>query len=429
MKRRSHASRLCVATGIVWTLLIAPRMRADGVDLHGRRPDGETHAPVSAFLDLRPRPPVGVPEVSITTAGGVGVESREKSVDCRVSLDPRGLPDAAGRPLAALPATPAKIRGRGNTTWSYPKKPYRVKFDEPLDLLGMGAARTWVLLADYIDPSGLRNATAFELGRRLGLPFTPQCRHVWLILDGEPRGLYLLTEQTEVAPQRVVTDPTAGFLVEFDDYDGEEIFSTPVLDLPLKIKRPDVAEMKPDARAAEVARIVGIFTRIEETIAAPDGPGDYAALLDVDALVDWLLAHEITHNAEPRHPKSCFFHRGPDGRIVAGPLWDFDWAYDYEGDANAGLVLRDAFWFKYLYRDPAFRATVRARWRAIKAPHVDSLPTFIDSLAAAIAPAVDADRRLWPEDDDVRTPADAARLHAWLETRIAALDAAINALD
>ena len=187
--------------------------------------------------------------------------------------------------------------------------------------------------------------------------------------------------------------------------------------------------MKPDARAAEVARIVGAFAAIEESIAAPDRPGDYPALVDVDALVDWLLVHEITHNAEPRHPKSCFFHRGPDGRIVAGPLWDFDWAYDYEGDAKAGLVLRDAFWFSHLYRDPAFRGRVKDRWRAIKAPHVDTLPAFIDALAAGIRPAVEADRRLWPEDTDVRTPADAARLHAWLEARIAALDAAIAALD
>ncbi|MFM9058057.1 MAG: CotH kinase family protein [Planctomycetaceae bacterium] len=374
-------------------------------------------------------PPAGVPVVTIATAGGAGVASRDESVNCRVAIDPCGLPDAAGRPLVGLTATSAKIRGRGNTTWSYPKKPYRVKFDAPLDVLGMGAARTWVLLADYIDPSGLRNATAFELGRRLGMPFTPQCRHVWLVLDGVPRGLFLLTEQTEVAPQRVVTDPTAGFLVEFDDYDGEEIYSTPVLDLPLKIKRPDVAAMPPEARAAEVARIMGLFTRLEETIAAEDGPGDYAALVDADSLVDWFLVHEIAHNVEPQHPKSCFFHRGPDGRIVAGPLWDFDWAYDYEGDATDVLALRDAFWFRHLFKDPAFRAKVKARWRANKAPHVDTLPAFIDTLATRIRPAVEADAKLWPTDDDIRTPAAAATLHAWLVERIAALDAAIAALE
>ena len=374
-------------------------------------------------------PPGGIPVVTITTAGGAGVASREEAVTCSVTIDPRGLRDAAGRPLAGLATAPGKIRGRGNMTWTYRKKPYRVKFDVPLDLLGMGAARTWVLLADYIDPTGLRNATAFELGRRIGMPFTPQCRHVWLLLDGKPQGLYLLTEQTEVAPQRVVTDPAAGFLVEFDVYDGEEIFSTPVLDLPLKIKRPDVAAMTPSVREAEVARIMGVFTRLEKTISAPDGPGDYAALVDVGSLVDWLLVHEVTHNVEPRHPKSCFFHRGPDGRIVAGPLWDFDWAYDYEGDADAGLTLRDAFWFKHLFRDPAVGARVKARWQAIKKPHVSTLPAFLDTLAAGIAPAVAADWRMWPKEDDIREPADAARLHTWLESRIASLDAAIDAIE
>lgn len=366
--------------------------------------------------------------LTIETTGHAGVESREKSVGCRVAIDPRGNVDTAGKPLARLPATAANIRGRGNTTWDYPKKPYRLTFDAPVDVLAMGAARTWVLLADYIDPSGLRNATAFELGRRLELPFTPHCRHVWLVLDGEPRGLYLLTEQTEVAPERVVTDPQAGFLVEFDDYDGEEIFSTPILDLPLKIKRPHVDELAPVARQAEIARVTGIFAELERTLAATDGPGHYAALLDVDTLVDWLLVHEITHNAEPMHPKSCFFHRGPDGRIVAGPLWDFDWAYDYEGEAGDGLVLKEGFWFRYLFRDPAFRGRLKARWAAIRAAHVDTLPAFTDALAAAIRTAVDEDRRLWPADEDVRLPTDAARLRAWLVTRIEAVDAAMRAL-
>lgn len=374
-------------------------------------------------------PPAVVPVLMIETTDRAGVESREQSVGCRVAIDPQDGVDAAGKPLVALSATAAKVRGRGNTTWDYPKKPYRVKFDAPVDVLGMGAARTWVLLADYIDPSGLRNATAFELGRRLGMPFTPQCRHVWLVLDGEPRGLSLLTEQTEVAPERVVTDPQAGFLVEFDDYEGEEIFPTPTLNLPLKIKRPHVDELPPEARTAEITRITGIFADLEKTLAAPDGPGDYAALLDVDSLIDWYLVHEITHNLEPEYPKSCFFHRGPDGRIVAGPLWDFDWAYDYEGEANDGLMLRDKFWFPHLFRDPAFRARVKTRWTAIKAAHVDTLPDFVATLAAQIRPAVEADRRLWPEDEDVRLPADDAHLRAWLIAHVAALDTAIRGLE
>ena len=386
-------------------------------------------AAIRGVIAAEAAPPPGIPVLRLDTADCAGIASRENAVGCRVAIDPQGGIDASGRPLAALPDTAATVRGRGNTTWDYPKKPFRLKFAAKVDVLGMGAARTWVLLADYIDPSGLRNATAFELGRRLGLPFTPQCRHVWLVLDGESHGLYLLTEQTEVAPERVVTDPQAGFLVEFDDYDGEEIFSTPILDLPLKIKRPHVDDLPPDARAAEIARVTGIFADLEKALTAPDGPGDSAALLDVDSLVDWLLVHEVTHNVEPRHPKSCFFHRGPDGRIAAGPLWDFDWAYDYDGKPEDGLMLMDAFWFRHLFRDPAFRARVKARWAAIKAPHVDTLPAFMEVLAARIDAAVLADRRLWPEDDDVRTPTDATRLRAWLVARIASLDTAIEAIE
>lgn len=362
-----------------------------------------------------------VPRLTIYTADGVEVASREQPIDCHVSMALGAAEASADDPATVPAALPAKIRGRGNTTWSYPKKPYRVKFAAPVDLLGMGAARTWVLLADYIDPSGLRNATAFELGRRLAMPFTPQCRHVTLVLNGSDRGLYLLTEQTEVAPERVATDAETGFLVEFDDYDGEEIFSTPILDLPLKIKRPDLDDLAPAARDAVIARVTGVFAGLEKALTQPDGPGDYAALLDVDSLVDWFLVHEITHNYEPRHPKSCFFHRGPDGRIAAGPLWDFD----YEEPSTDVLLLKEKFWFPYLFKDPAFRARLKARWAAIKAAHVDTLPAYVNTLAASLRDSVEQDRRLWPCDDETRCPADAARLTKWLVARIAALDAAI----
>lgn len=373
-------------------------------------------------------PAPGVPTLSLETADGAPIRSRRTYVDGSVTLSAEGV-DAAGRPTADAAPSHVRVRGRGNTSWDHPKKPLRLRFDEPTDLLGAGAAETWVLLANYIDPSGLRNATAFELGRRLRMPFTPEARHVRLVLNGTPQGLYLLTEQTEVAPHRVVTGDD-GFLVEFDDYDDpdEEIFSTRVFDLPLKIRTPKLRQLPPDARAEAVARVTGAVDDLERVLAAEGGPGDYAAVLDVDSFVDWFLVHEITHNYEPLHPKSCFFHRGADGRIVAGPIWDFDWAFDHETMEPDVLLLRDVAWFRHLFEDPAFVARVKARWRAVRDGPVASLPAYVEGLADSIRPAVAEDTRLWPLDEDDRTPSEAADLAEWLRRRIATLDHAIDRL-
>lgn len=378
-----------------------------------------------------PTPPTGLPLLRLDTAEAKPVATTDTYVGGRVAVAVNGYVDPfGGRRFHDLEPTAVKVRGRGNTTWEFPKKPLRLKLDDAREVLGMSEDKDWVLLADYIDPTGLRNATAFELGRRLGVPFTNEARHVNLVLNGRYQGLYLLTEHTEVAPHRVVTDLRDGYLVEFDDYPypGEDIFSTEIIDLPLKIKFPEVAKLEGAAREEAVARVTGVFAAFEKMIAAPDGPGDYASLIDVESLVDWFLVHEITHNYEPRHPKSCFFHRARDGRIAAGPLWDFDYAYDYEEPSTDVLLLKDKFWFPYLFKDPAFRARLKARWIAIKAAHVDTLPAYVDTLAASIRDSVEQDLRLWPCDDETRCPADAARLMKWLVARIATLDAAIEAL-
>jgi len=373
-------------------------------------------------------PPPGLPIVRLDTTSVAPITDTETYVGGRISLSRNGYVDPFDRGCGDLSSTPVRVRGRGNTTWDYPKKPLRLKFNDAIDMLGMGGDKDWVLLADYIDPTGLRNVLAFELGRRLGVPFTHEARHVNLVLNGTYEGLYLLTEHTEMAASRVVTDPREGYLVEFDDYPSEEIFSTQTLDLPLKIKYPDVESLEGEARATAIERVMDVFNTFEATIAAADGPGDYAAQVDVDSLINWFLVHEITHNYEPQHPKSCFFHRGSDGRIAAGPLWDFDYAYDYEPPATEVLFLKDRVWFKHLFKDPAFRARLKARWTAIKAPHIDTLPVYLDTVAASIHDSVEQDLRRFPIDGDMRLPADSDRLRNWLMQRIAALDEAIRGL-
>jgi hypothetical protein len=76
----------------------------------------------------------------------------------------------------------------------------------------------------------------------------------------------------------------------------------------------------------------------------------------------------------------------------------------------------------------AFPARLKARWAAIKAPHIDTLPGYLDTVAASIRDSVEQDLRRFPTDEDMRLPADSSRLRTWLTERITALDEAIRGL-
>lgn len=94
------------------------------------------------------------------------------------------------------------LQGRGNTTWGWPKKPYKIKLDKKTDLYGFGKNKKWVLLANYQDESLLRNTTAANLSKELGLT-TMETTWTDVVINGEYAGNYQLCEQVGIAKDRV----------------------------------------------------------------------------------------------------------------------------------------------------------------------------------------------------------------------------------
>ena len=121
-----------------------------------------------------------------------------------------------------------QIKGRGNSTWNYMKKPYQIKLGKKTDLLQTGdpdeAAKTWVLLANAYDSSFILNTLTFDLADALGLPYSPNSRPIDLYYDGEYRGTYLLSEKTEINGGRVdINDLEEDFEdanPQVEDFDG-----------------------------------------------------------------------------------------------------------------------------------------------------------------------------------------------------------------
>ncbi len=130
----------------------------------------------------------------------------------------------------------ADVKVRGNWTTTYDKKPLRLKFQEPQNLLGLNEGadmKNWVLLAGYKDASLLRDKTALSIAQELfadtGL-YASDAALVEVEINGQYWGVYLLAEQQQVNIDRVaVTEPLPdyqgtdiGYFLEFDGYYANE---------------------------------------------------------------------------------------------------------------------------------------------------------------------------------------------------------------
>ena len=155
----------------------------------------------------------GLPVVYIDT-GGIPVVSKEEYVAASLKIvDNNGL-----RPSSVFKED-VTIKGRGNSTWGMPKKPYRLKFGKKQSLLGEPKDKSWVLLANYMDNAcGIRNATAYAIGHLSCLEFTPTTHFVDVFLNDRYNGTYQLCEhkfESYPAHQVFCREPSGSFFVAF----------------------------------------------------------------------------------------------------------------------------------------------------------------------------------------------------------------------
>lgn len=303
-----------------------------------------------------------------------------------------------------------EIRGRGNSTWKWPKKPYRIKLSDAHELLGMPRSRHWVLLANYADKTLIRNDVAFTFSRNLGFEYTVSDKHIELYLNGEYEGIYQLVEQIRLAENRINideldiedTDPlivTGGYLMELDlrmnkdlckNQDGsnaedssqcmggvnlprEQTFCVDSMhDMsPVCLQDPDYLL---DAEASIQRDFITQYIRDAESALFSESFGDpqvgYSAYMDVDSLINYYLINEFFKNVEGAK-NSFYIYKKRDGKLFFGPVWDFDIAmgsnWFENGQEPEGWVTRNAPWFSRLFEDPNFAAQVRNRWQELEA--------------------------------------------------------------
>lgn len=300
-----------------------------------------------------------------------------------------------------------QLNGRGNSTWELEKKPYSITLSTAADLLGMGSAQKWILLSNGFDLSNLRNTIATGLSSDLGLPYTPQSQWIDLYVNGEYRGLYLLSERNEIHPERVNLDAGSSFLVAMEQEERLLAQDYPYLRTTfsnaLRIHHCGISNEE----------LAWIWETAEHAIFSQDGIDPvtgkhWTQLIDLDSWAKKYLLDEVLGNYDGGALSQYFHYEASDGKIYAGPLWDMDnilGISNWTGFPNAIQAGREHLWndadhpyYFALLQKEEFRSRVLELYQEEFLPLLDQLlETQLPRYEAQVAQASAMNRLRWPD--------------------------------
>lgn len=301
-----------------------------------------------------------------------------------------------------------QIRGRGNWTWRWDKKPYNIYLGKAADLLDMGVSNHWALVSNALDETNLRNRIAYQFaGKMAGYEFfSPECEYVDLYINGGYQGLYLLCERIEIAENRLTADDR-DFLFCLDDARRMQGMDTAFLLNPgsaAEINHPDPCTQEEETTLKDhLMEMQNVFLQKEGSGSDPSWK-DY---IDLDSWARKYLVEEIFLNFDAGAQSQYFLWRREENKIYAGPCWDYD---NILGVFGYGMTPRSFYarriwktseqytpWFGALWEKEEFAEYVKQLYRAEFLPELNRLlEKGIKKEADHIRNAANADRVRWP---------------------------------
>ena len=307
-----------------------------------------------------------------------------------------------------------EIRGRGNSSWRMPKKPYKIKLDSKTNLFGMGKNKHWVLLANYLDKTLLKDRIVAYMSDKLSFDFTPECVNVEVYMNDVANGRqyylgnYMLTEQVRVDDNRLEIDElkendtdektiTGGYLIQ----GGQQRFLTPDA-----FRTNHGALLANDTPSFDTGDdgydndtqknyIRNHLQGFEDALYGEDQTNEegiyYRDYVDLATAVDYLLINEFTANVDAYGTGSHYFYKVRDsfnedgslkemGKIFYGPIWDYDKSFgedltdtiytEEQRYTPLNEFILDDVWFKAMLKDPEFVKAVKERWKSTIRPMV-----------------------------------------------------------
>lgn len=332
------------------------------------------------------------------------------------------------------------IEIRGSSSGTFPKKAYGLEtrgpdstnynvsiFDWPVD-------NDWILYAPYSDKSLIRNVLTYKLGNEMG-NYAPRTEMVELVVNGQYVGVYVFMERIKQNPGRVNIDEltyddiegndlTGGYVIKIDKTTGGGIvaWTSPYAQaapawgaVRYQLHDPEIDEVHPD----QLTYIEDYVTAFETALSGPDFTDPdlgYRAYIDVPSFIDFMLVNEISKNVDG-YRISTFLHKqrlSEGGKLVAGPLWDFNlgwgnanycqgglttgWEIYFNNVCGGGGDLNNPFWWNKLVTDPAFTHEMNCRWQTLRMTtlHTDSILNYIDEMEVYLTDAAERNFTAWP---------------------------------
>jgi len=314
------------------------------------------------------------------------------------------------------------IRGRGNASWEFPKKPYRMKLYNSARLLDFPAkAKNWTLINNYSDKTLMRNLIAFEISKRFRMKYTPAGAPVDVILNGEYKGCYQLCDQVEVKKNRIdiiemtkedvsLPNLSGGYHIEIDAYAYQETswFESALLKIPVTIKSPKNDEIV----KAQSTYIRNCFNQLESTVLGTwynDPEKGYRSILDLESFLKNFLIGELCGNTDTFWSVNMSKDRGCD-KFYTGPVWDFDIAFEndvrtYPINSLSDFIFRtkgscangmDAFASRIIDTSLKEQKDIWREARINGNINAESLLAFIDSTANVMNESQELNFKRWP---------------------------------
>lgn len=284
--------------------------------------------------------------------------------------------------------TGVQVKGRGNSTWRFYKRPYQIKFDKKTSLFGIQKAKKWVLLANATDPSLLRNETAQNIAMDMGLKGS-QGKIVDLFVDGEYIGNYYLCQQVD--DNLVGLKNEQGILAEMDNiwwpaeptnyYDQKSNSHFTIKATVADDETDDNNHFNPNSTGAKS------FKNFQDAVKAFDNDlyaeqkdwNKISSHIDVDSFAKFYLLQEFTANWDGVNSSMYVYQDGPNDKLHMGPAWDFDMTLGNNTRSNVNRpwlntgvrTSIDATWFSELLKIPEFQQRVKAIYQSQMVPSVN----------------------------------------------------------
>ncbi len=353
-----------------------------------------------------------------------------------------------------------QIKGRGNTTWSCTKKPYQIKLSKKTDLLQSGSKenknKTWVLLANAFDMTGLRNLTAYNIASAIGVKSAIESRPVDLFYDGEYRGTYQLCEKVQINTGRVdiynledeidelnedisslprgraqnkygntfqytegvvnPSDITGGYLVEYDPGRYKSESSWFMVDM--RGKKVAFVCKSPEYWSYEQAKYLSeyfqeAFNAISSGGVNPETSKLSTDYFDSEAFASLYWMYEMTLGNDGFNYSSTYVYKDKDradqSKLVFGPAWDFDNSLGNSEHSASSAFFSPNWWYtrqyadlgSFLYGDYHLKRAVDSyRGRAISTAREYLTGESYDSVADRISESLTLNDYLWGSNSE-----------------------------